>query len=151
MLLLRAEGVASSFIEGIQTPLFDVATSEIGGSDNPIARLISDNLAAVVDALATSGSTLKMGDIHDWHRRLLSDDDRHLPAVVGTFRDAQSWIRPNIPTYRQSSDVVFRNTVVCGRLREGLTRTLPCSTSLFSMTAFTPLTRKLSPPSLHVG
>jgi Fic family protein len=95
MLLLRAEGVASSHIEGIQTPLVDVAASEVGGSDNPIARLISDNLAAVIDALGTSGSALAMRDLHEWHRCLLGDSN--LVGSVGAFRDAQSWIGGTSP------------------------------------------------------
>lgn len=97
MLLLRAEGVASSYIEGIRTPLVEVAASEVGGSDDPVARLISDNLAAVIDALATSGSTLTVRDLHKWHQRLLGGD-RHLrPEMVGAFRDSQSWIGGSSP------------------------------------------------------
>jgi Fic family protein len=97
MLLLRAEGVASSYIEGIRTPLADVAASEVGGSDNPIARLISDNLAAALDALGTSGSTLTMNNLHEWHRRLLGEDDRLSAEMVGAFRNAQSWIGGTSP------------------------------------------------------
>ena len=55
MLLLRSEGVASSYIEGIRTPLVEVAAAEIGSALSDAASYVADNLTTVVDALRSSG------------------------------------------------------------------------------------------------
>lgn len=97
MLLLRTEGVASSYIEGLRTSLADVAAAEIGGTRNETAKYIADNLAAVVDALGTSRRTLMTGDVHDWHRRLMATGSHLGPEMIGAFRTAQSWIGGTSP------------------------------------------------------
>ena len=51
-LLLRSEGVASSFIEGLRSPLADVAAAEVGGTLSDAASYVADNLGAVVGAPA---------------------------------------------------------------------------------------------------
>jgi Fic family protein len=97
MLLLRAEGVASSYIEGIRVPLVDVAAAEIGDSQNDTASSVADNLAAVVDALETAGRDLTVDDLHNWHRRLMVQDGLLAPEMIGVFRAAQSWIGGTSP------------------------------------------------------
>jgi Fic family protein len=97
MLLLRTEGVASSYIEGLRTSLVDVAAAEIGGTGNETAKYVADNLAAVVDALGTSRRALMTGDVHDWHRRLMATGSHLGPEMIGAFRTAQSWIGGTSP------------------------------------------------------
>jgi Fic family protein len=97
MLLLRAEGVASSFIEGLRTPLVDVAAAEIGDTTNATASWVADNLTAVRSALASAAGTLTVDDIHDWHRRLMGPVRRLPDEMVGAFRTAQSWIGGTSP------------------------------------------------------
>jgi len=97
MLLLRAEGVASSYIEGLRTPLIDVAAAEIGDTTNATASWVVDNLTAVRRALASAGNNLTLDDIHEWHRRLMGDTGRLPDEMVGAFRSAQSWIGGTSP------------------------------------------------------
>jgi Fic family protein len=97
MLLLRTEGVASSSIEGLRTPLEEVAAAEIGERANETATSISQNLAAVIDALDTSTRDLETGDLHDWHRRLMGTSGTLPPEMVGAFRQSQSWIGGTSP------------------------------------------------------
>lgn len=97
LLLLRAEGVASSYIEGLRTPFVDVAAAEVGDTSNPTAGWVADNLAAVRQALGGAGRHLAVEDIHEWHRRLMGPTG-HLPdEMVGAFRTAQSWIGGTTP------------------------------------------------------
>jgi Fic family protein len=91
LLLLRTEGIASSFIEGLRVSLVDVAAAEIGDTTNATAKYIADNLAAVVEALGTSRGALTIQDVHNWHRRLMADSNLS-PEMIGAFRTTQSWI-----------------------------------------------------------
>ena len=92
LLLLRAEGVASSYIEGLQTPLADVAAAEIGVTSNATAAWVADNLTAVSHALGAAGRNLTIEDIHEWHQRLMGPTGGLPEEMVGAFRTAQSWI-----------------------------------------------------------
>jgi Fic family protein len=92
LLLLRAEGVASSYIEGLRTPLVDVAAAEVGDASNPTAGWVADNLAAMRQALDGAGRNLAVEDIHEWHRRLMGPTGRMPEEMLGAFRTAQSWI-----------------------------------------------------------
>ncbi len=93
-LLLRAEGTASSNIEGLRAPVAAVATAELdAGAASDSAAWVADNLAVVTDALdaARSGGALTERELHRWHTRLM----RHggLDAdLVGAFRTLQGWI-----------------------------------------------------------
>ena len=97
MLLLRTEGIASSFIEGLRVSLVDVAAAEIGDTTNPTAKYIADNLTAVVEALATSQRAMTVNDVHNWHRQLMRDSNLP-PEMVGAFRTTQSWIGGTSPS-----------------------------------------------------
>jgi Fic family protein len=96
MLLLRTEGIASSFIEGLHVSLVDVAAAEIGDTTNPTAKYIADNLIAVVEALGTSQRAVTVKDVHNWHRRLMKDSNLP-PEMIGAFRTTQSWIGGTSP------------------------------------------------------
>jgi Fic family protein len=97
MLLLRAEGVASSNVEGIHAPIADLAAAEMGGTDDPTALSVAKNLAAVIDALASASSTLSEDLIRTWHRRLMEGDPLLDPRMVGAYRTEQSWIGGTSP------------------------------------------------------
>jgi len=96
-LLLRSEGVASSFIEGLRSPLADVAAAEVGGTLGDAASYVADNLGAVVGALASSRSRLTEVDLHLWHRRLMESGGALPPPMVGAYRTEQSWIGGTSP------------------------------------------------------
>ncbi len=93
-LLLRAEGIASSNIEGLRAPTAAVAAAELDEAGAPRgAVLVAGNLAVVTDALEHAGSRrrLTVATLNAWHRRLMQDAELP-PRMVGAFRDAQSWI-----------------------------------------------------------
>ncbi len=97
MLLLRSEGVASSFIEGIRTPLVDVAAAEVGSVLSDTASYVADNLAAVLDALRSSDGPLTHEHLWSWHRRLMEEGGGLPPAMLGRYRADQSWVGGTSP------------------------------------------------------
>src|SRR5476649_1024696 len=77
-LLLRAEGIASSNIEGIRVPTAQIAAVELdAATGSRDAALVAANLAVVGDALdhARDGRPLTTADLHLWHARLMRDSD----------------------------------------------------------------------------
>ncbi|MCL4446597.1 MAG: Fic family protein [Actinobacteria bacterium] len=96
-LSLRAEGVASSYIEGLRMPLADVAAAEVGDTSNATAAWVADNLAAVRYALDGAERNLTIEDIQEWHRRLMGPAGRLPKETVGAFRTTQSWIGGTSP------------------------------------------------------
>jgi Fic family protein len=96
MLLLRTEGIASSFIEGLRVSLVDVAAAEIGDTTNATAKYIARNLTAVVEARGTSQRAITVRDVHNWHRRLMKGSNLP-PEMIGAFRKTQSWIGGTSP------------------------------------------------------
>jgi Fic family protein len=98
-LLLRAEGVASSFIEGVRAPLADVAAAELDPSVGEAATWVAGNLSAVTEAIeAASLGPLTIDQLQAWHRVLMAGT-RLLPApLIGAFRDVQGWIGGTSPT-----------------------------------------------------
>lgn len=96
-LLLRAEGVASSYIEGVRAPLPEVAVAELDRSVGDAADWVANNLAVVADATRTA-DPVSVELFHDWHRRLMRGPHGWLPAeMVGRFRTAQGWIGGTSP------------------------------------------------------
>lgn len=97
-LLLRAEGVASSFIEGVRAPLAEVAAAELDPAIGETAAWVADNLAAALAALAEAHQgPLEAASLHRWHRRLMAGAS-HLPAkLIGAHRDVQGWIGGTSP------------------------------------------------------
>ena len=99
-LLLRSEGVASSYIEGITAPVVDVVLAEegIGRQDAGTAAWVASNLAAVFEAVseAAIGEDLSVERLCKWHRILMTGSptpDRY----VGAIRDEQGWIGGTSP------------------------------------------------------
>lgn len=96
-LLLRAEGLASSNVEGVNAPIVEIAIAEEAGGTG-VARHVADNLAVVTEALdhASSGESLSVDDLHRWHTRLMLAST--LPQrFVGTWRDEVGWIGGTSP------------------------------------------------------
>src|SRR5262245_5269879 len=93
-LLLRAEGIASSNIEGLRAPAPLVAAAQLDAGAVPeIAASVADNLAVVTSTLehARRTSPIAVADLHTWQGQVVSHG--HLDAhLVGAFRDAQGWI-----------------------------------------------------------
>ncbi len=97
-LLLRAEGIASSFIEGVSAPVVDVVLAELdpAGEHTP-AAWVAANLAAVSEAIAAAASeSLSVGLLNRWYRTLMTGSPT--PArYVGAIRDEQGWIGGTSP------------------------------------------------------
>lgn len=97
-LLLRAEGVASSFIEGVTAPVADVLVAETTDRAGPSAAAwIAANLAAVTEAIEDARTApLTVARVCDWHRTLMTGSPtpaRH----VGVLRTEQGWIGGTSP------------------------------------------------------
>jgi Fic family protein len=98
-LLLRAEGLASSAIEGLRASAADVAVAEAIAADDrasgeaadTVAAWVADNLAVVTDALATPGP-LTDELLFTWHRRLMRNSPTIEPHLVGAYRDTLGWV-----------------------------------------------------------
>lgn len=92
-LLLRAEGVASSFIEGVTAPVVDIVLAEADDRGPPSAAAwVAANLAAVSEATAEShAGPLMVETLCRWHRTLMTGSPT--PAQhVGVLRSEQGWI-----------------------------------------------------------
>ncbi len=97
-LLLRAEGIASSYIEGVAAAVVDIVLAEDGHvGAGSTAGWIAANLAAVTQAIDSAGhGPLTLASLCDWHRTLMTGSPtpaRH----VGVIRDEQGWIGGTSP------------------------------------------------------
>ncbi|MGH9127704.1 MAG: Fic family protein [Acidimicrobiales bacterium] len=98
-LLLRSEGVGSSYVEGIKAPVVDIVLAEeglaLGGTS---AAWVASNLSAVTEAVASAATTaLSVEALCGWHRTLMTGSpipERH----VGVIRHEQGWIGGHDPT-----------------------------------------------------
>lgn len=93
-LLLRAEGVASSAIEGLRASAADVALAEAASAELPstsIAVSVADNLAVVNQALSTP-APLTTETVLAWHRLLMRRDTVLDPRHIGDWRDELGWV-----------------------------------------------------------
>lgn len=99
-LLLRSEGVASSYIEGISAPVVDIVIAEerLGRQQAGTAAWVASNLSAVSQAVASAeaGGPLSVGMLFDWHRTLMTGGPTP-ERYVGGIRNEQSWIGGTSP------------------------------------------------------
>lgn len=99
-LLLRTEGVASSYIEGVTAPVVDVvlAEEELGRQGTAAATWIASNLTAVSEAVASAGSgaALSIELLCELHRTLMTRSPTP-ERYVGAIRDEQGWIGGSSP------------------------------------------------------
>jgi Fic family protein len=97
-LLLRAEGVASSSIEGVTAPVVDIVLAELGDHGAPSAAAwVAANLAAVTQAIDEAhAGPLSIDSLCRWHRTLMIGSPA--PAHhVGVLRTEQGWIGGTSP------------------------------------------------------
>ncbi len=97
-LLLRAEGVASSYVEGVRAPLAQVAAAELDPTVGESAAWIADNAAATLSAVEEARKELlDVKVLHRLHRRLMTGAS-HLPEhQLGAWRDLPGWIGGTSP------------------------------------------------------
>jgi Fic family protein len=98
-LLLRSEGVASSYVEDIKAPIVDIVLAEEnlapGGTS---AAWVASNLAAVTEAVAAAATTaLSVEALCRWHRTLMTGSPTP-ERYVGAVRSEQGWIGGHDPT-----------------------------------------------------
>jgi Fic family protein len=95
-LLVRADGIASSAIEGLSAQAADVALAEANEeSGDGVAHSVADNLGVITVALHTK-EPMTTRTLLSWHSRLM----RHAPNAdarhVGQWRDVLGWVgEPN--------------------------------------------------------
>jgi Fic family protein len=93
-LLLRAEAVASSHIEGLQVGARRLLRAEVAGALGPpgdvTAAEVLGNVDAMDHAVRLADERVSVDDILAIHRRLLASTDRHPHA--GRLREVQNWI-----------------------------------------------------------
>jgi Fic family protein len=97
-LLLRAEGVASSFIEGVTAPVVDIVLAEADESGSPSAAAwVAANLAAVTEAIeGAHAGPFTVESLCSWHWTLMTGSPT--PAQhVGGLRTEQGWIGGTSP------------------------------------------------------
>lgn len=93
-LLLRAEGLSSSAIEGLRAPAAAIALAEQGAKGpegDPTANWVADNLAVVAEALTTP-APLRVEHLLAWHHRLMVRAPGIDRAHVGAWRPVIGWI-----------------------------------------------------------
>lgn len=98
-LLLRSEGIASSYVEGVTAAVVDVVLAgQPGAREHTSAAWVAANLTAVTEAVAdaATGRALDVGALCDWHRTLMTGAPA--PAgQVGVLRAEQGWIGGTSP------------------------------------------------------
>ncbi len=116
-LLLRAEGVASSYVEGVRAPLAEVAAAELDPRVGESAAWIADNAAATQAAIGQANSEpLSERVLHEWHRRLMVGAS-HLPeGQIGVWRDLPGWIGGTSPL--DAAAVVTPPELIAGLMGE---------------------------------
>ena len=97
-LLMRAEGIASSFIEGLSAPVADVVVAEnMAGGTRSVAGWVAANLDASSEAIASAhDGPLDVDHLLRWHSLLMAGSptpERH----VGRLRIEQGWIGGTSP------------------------------------------------------
>jgi Fic family protein len=98
-LLLRSEGVASSYIEGVSAPIVDVVLAEEQfGQRGTAAAWVAANLAAVIEAVASAEGqgALSIETLCEWHRTLMTGSPTP-ERYVGVLRNEQGWIGGTSP------------------------------------------------------
>jgi Fic family protein len=99
-LLIRSEGVASSYIEGVSAPVVDIVLAEehLGRRANGAAAWVASNMAAVSEAVvgASSAVPLSIETLGQWHRTLMTGSPTP-ERYVGVIRNEQGWIGGSSP------------------------------------------------------
>ena len=96
-LLARSEGIASSFFEGIASPLAEVALALSNLSDSSAAVAVAENVTALAHAMSQHNEEFSLDMLHDWHRILMAHATYLPPETIGAFRTQQGWIGGSSP------------------------------------------------------
>ena len=96
-LLLRAEGLASSDIEGIRVDPRRLLRVQAGHADDVPAQWVLDNIDAIERAYDDAAKQLATGLVLEWHRILMGRSPLR-PEHIGALRDVQGWIGGMDPT-----------------------------------------------------
>lgn len=94
-LLLRAEGIASSYIEGVRAPVPDIAVAQLApDAADGAAAWVAANLEVLDTAIAHAHTDqpLTVDDLHRWHRALMQGHTNLGTHLIGALRDEQGWI-----------------------------------------------------------
>ncbi|MBK5306884.1 MAG: Fic family protein [Frankiaceae bacterium] len=94
-LLLRSDGVASSYIEGVHAPVVDVVLAERTGGTTA-AGWVAANLTATTDAVESADRRLSLARLCAWHRILMAGSPTP-GRYVGRLREEQGWIGGTSP------------------------------------------------------
>jgi Fic family protein len=96
-LLARSEGIASSFFEGLQAPITDVAlaVSNLGGTGTALA--VAENVIALASAMDERPEQFSLAMLHNWHQILMSHANYLPTEMIGAFRTEQGWIGGTSP------------------------------------------------------
>ncbi len=88
----RSEGIASSFFEGIRSPVAEVAVAiaNVGGSDAAIS--VAENVAALAQATEQKDEEFSLAMLHEWQRILMAHATYLPREMIGAFRNQQGWI-----------------------------------------------------------
>jgi Fic family protein len=99
-LLLRSEGIASSYIEGVTAPVVEVVLAEeqLGIVRNVAAAWVASNLAAVTRAVTSAEGrvALSVETLCEWHRILMTGSPTP-ERYIGVIRSEQGWIGGSSP------------------------------------------------------
>jgi Fic family protein len=99
-LLLRSEGVASSYIEGVTASVVDIVLAEqkLGRSGSEAAAWVASNMSAVTEAVASAegSAALSVEMLCQWHRTLMTGSPTP-ERYVGVIRNEQGWIGGTSP------------------------------------------------------
>jgi len=96
-LLLRAEGLASSQIEGLQVTLRRLLEVQLDpAAPDAAARWVLANVEAVEQALRESGEPLSLERLLAWHARLMAPSGLP-PRYIGRLRTEPGWIGGTTP------------------------------------------------------
>lgn len=90
-LLLRAEGLASSDIEGIRVTPRRLVHAMVADVDDQQALWVLDNIDAVEAAYTRADADLTPKELLRWHEILMRRSPLP-PELVGRYRDVQGWI-----------------------------------------------------------
>jgi Fic family protein len=90
-LLLRAEGLASSDIEGIRVTPRRLLQAMVADADDQPAQWVLDNIDAVETAYDEAEEDLTTEALLRWHAILMRRSPLP-PEYVGTYREVQGWI-----------------------------------------------------------
>lgn len=98
-LMLRSEGLSSSYIEGITAPVVDVVVAELSASGAATAAgWVATNMQAISLAIEHASGTapLRVADLLEWHRILMTGSPTP-ERYVGVLRTEQGWIGGTSP------------------------------------------------------